>query len=131
VVRPNPGERRRVSVLGCRPTVSTECGGGVGAPRWEKSRRDKGFANGEKMIRCSALELLAGREKLGREGSAGGSCRRPRGATCGIAAEGDPVADTGRDEGRRCQAALVVVPCREKIGEVESGRVGHCGPGPI
>jgi hypothetical protein len=65
----------------------------LGAPRWEKSRGDEGFAN-RKKIRCSTLESLAGREKMRREGPTGGSGRRPCSTMCGVAAEGDPMAGT-------------------------------------
>jgi hypothetical protein len=74
----------------------------------------------------SALESLAGREKTGREGAAGGSCWRPRGVTCGTAMKGDLAVSTGCGRGGRCQAAFVTVSC-EKTGEVEFGRVGRCG----
>jgi hypothetical protein len=47
-MRPNPDERLHVSVLLSGPTVSPGCGGDIGVPRWEKSHRDVGFANGKK-----------------------------------------------------------------------------------
>jgi hypothetical protein len=68
----------------------------------------------------SALESLAGREKTGREGAAGGSCWRPRGVTCGTAKKGDLAVSTGCGGGGRCQAAFVTVSC-EKQGRWSSG----------
>jgi hypothetical protein len=66
------------------------------------------------MIRHSALESLAGREKMGREGLTGGLAGGHMTQRVAQLWRGDPAADTGRGGGGRCRAALVVVSCTRK-----------------